>query len=120
MICRNYPVPTTENEGEHDTSPASNASRTASPRGIIENRILGGLFILGLMYTLYFVRKLLFPILTALLLFMRLEPLVRFLQRWKVPQALAAALVLVLLVTLSGRAFYRLASPAMDWFNRGP
>ena len=85
-----------------------------------EGRILLGLLILGIFYTTYFARGLLLPIVIALLLSALLQPAVSFLIRFKIPNALAAILVLVLLVSVIALVAYRIAAPASEWFDRRP
>lgn len=104
----------------NDESPAPSVLKTISRAAVGEHRILSILLAIGLLYTLYFARNFLFPVLIALLLFLVLEPIVEYLRRWKVPRGFAAAIVLAFLVILIAGAFYQLASPAVDWINRGP
>ena len=85
-----------------------------------EGRILLGLLFLGIFYTTYFARGLLLPIVIALLLSALLQPAVSFLIRFKIPNALAAILVLVLLVSVIALVAYRIAAPASEWFDRRP
>lgn|GEM_PF-2005572 len=104
----------------NDESPAPSVLKTISRAAVGEHRILSILLAIGLLYTLYFARNFLFPVLIALLLFLVLEPIVEYLRRWKVPRGFAAAIVITFLVILIAGAFYQLASPAVDWINRGP
>jgi predicted PurR-regulated permease PerM len=86
----------------------------------VEGRIMMGLLFLGIFYTIYFARGLLLPIVIALLLAALLQPAVSFLTRFKFPNALAAILVLVLLVSVLALVAYRIAAPASEWFDRRP
>ena len=104
----------------NDESPAPSVLKTIGRATAGEHRILSILLVIGILYTLYFARNFLFPVLIALLLFLVLEPVVEYLRRWRVPRGLAAAIVLALLLILIAGAFYQLASPAVDWINRGP
>ena len=79
-----------------------------------------GLFILGVLYTIYFARSLLLPVFLALLLAAFLQPLVRKLNRFRVPDIAGAAIVVLLFVLVLGGAVYQFSSPAADWINRGP
>ncbi len=85
-----------------------------------EGRIMTGLLFLGIFHTIYFARGLLLPIVIALLLSALLQPAVSFLTRFKIPIALAAILVLVLLVSVLSLVAYRIAAPASEWFDRRP
>jgi predicted PurR-regulated permease PerM len=79
-----------------------------------------GLFILGVLYTIYFARSLLLPIFLALLFAALLQPLVRRLNRFRIPDSAGAAIVVLLFVTALVAAIYQLSTPAADWMNRGP
>ena len=90
-------------------------------RGLVMGRRAGaGLLVLGILYTIYFARSLLLPILLALLLAAFLEPFVRRLARFKIPNSAGAAIVLLLFVGVLGAAIYQLSGPAGDWMARGP
>jgi len=77
------------------------------------------LFLAGL-YTLYFAASLLIPIVLALLLSLQFSPLVATLNRFYVPRAISAALLLVAIggpFTLLGM---ELVDPAQKWIERVP
>jgi predicted PurR-regulated permease PerM len=57
-----------------------------------------GIFVLGVVYTLYFARDLILPIVLAVFVALLLQPPVRLLHRFRVPGPAAPALVLLLLV----------------------
>ena len=59
--------------------------------------LLAGLLVLAVLYTLYFARAVLLPIVLASLLALILMPAVRALKRLHVPRGLGAALVVVAL-----------------------
>lgn len=65
-------------------------------------------------------RSLLLPIVLALLANFTLTPLVRGLVRLRVPQALAAALVLVVLLGGVGFGVRALFAPATEWIEQSP
>jgi predicted PurR-regulated permease PerM len=78
------------------------------------------LALLALLYTLYFARDFLIPIVYAILLNFLLSPAIRALARWRVPPSIgAAALVLALLAAIGG-ATYALAGPAQRWAANAP
>ncbi len=90
-------------------------------RGLVIGRRAGaGLLVLGVLYTIYFARSLLLPILLALLLAAFLQPFVRKLNRLKIPNSAGAAIVLLVFVGVLGTAIYELSAPASDWMARGP
>jgi predicted PurR-regulated permease PerM len=91
------------------------------PRMRLRSRTLNGLFVLALLYTFYFAKAVLIPIALALLLNLLLAPVVRGLRRYlKVPDAVGAALVLLLGVALVGGTIYGLSGPAARWLDQLP
>ncbi|MFW5639884.1 MAG: AI-2E family transporter [Thermodesulfobacteriota bacterium] len=115
--------PSSNNAPEESAGLKQNNSRINQrllKSGRVEGRIMMGLLVLGIFYTIYFARGLLLPIVIALLLAALLQPAVSFLTRFKVPNALAAILVLVLLVSVLSLVAYRIAAPASEWFDRRP
>ena len=81
---------------------------------------LTGLFILGLFYTIYFMRSILLPIVLAVLLSYLLRPIVRALARAKIPTLLGAAMILIALLLGIGSGISALAVPVADWLQKGP
>ena len=78
------------------------------------------LALLALLYTLYFARDFLIPIVYAVLLNFLLSPAIRALARVRIaPPFSAAVLVLALLAALGG-ATYALAGPAQRWATTAP
>ena len=78
------------------------------------------LLVLAVLYTLYFARAFLLPLVLAFLLELLLSPVVRWLGRRHVPTAAAAGLVLLALLGGVGVAGYELAAPAQEWFDKTP
>jgi predicted PurR-regulated permease PerM len=102
------------------TGPSPNGAPALTGRGKAERVAIIGLFSLGVLYTLFLARDLLLPIFLALLLSLLLRPVVKGLRRLRVPEALSAAvLVVLLLVGLVGAAF-SLSEPATVWIKRAP
>lgn len=79
-----------------------------------------GLFVLAVLYTLFFARAFLLPIVLAVLLDFLLSPIIRALKRIHIPEPLGAAMVLLALLGLLGGAAYSLADPARDWVQKAP
>ena len=79
-----------------------------------------GLFVLAVLYTLYFARAFLLPIVLAVLLDFLLSPLIRGLKRLRVPEPLGAGLVMLGLLGVLGGAAYTLADPAREWMQKAP
>ena len=78
------------------------------------------LAVLATLYTLYFARSFLLPIAFAILLDFLLSPAVRTLTRLRIPQAVAAALVVLSLVGAVSLATYELAGPVQTWIAKAP
>lgn len=79
-----------------------------------------GLFLLAVFYTIYFLRSLLLPLVLALLLSYLLRPIVRALDRLKIPPLIGAALLLLLLVGALGYGLSTLTAPATAWIEKAP
>ncbi len=81
---------------------------------------LTGLFLLACFYTLYFARDFFLPVVLALVLNFLLAPLIRLGKRFRIPEALSAAVVMVsLIVALLGVA-YELSGPLAEWLEKAP
>jgi predicted PurR-regulated permease PerM len=78
------------------------------------------ILVLAALYTLYFARAFLMPIVFALLLTFLLTPLIRALERFHIPPFLGAAVVILLFLGVVGAGVYRLAEPAREWVARSP
>ena len=78
------------------------------------------LTVLAVLYTLYFARGFLIPIVFALLLNFLLSPLIRRMAKYRVKPPLGAALVVVLLLGGIGWGAYELATPAQRWAAIAP
>jgi predicted PurR-regulated permease PerM len=72
------------------------------------------------LYSLYFARDFLLPIVFALLLNFLLSPLIRRLTRLHLKPPIGAAIVVILLVGAIGGAVYQLAGPAQGWAATAP
>jgi len=81
---------------------------------------LTGLFILAMFYTIYFMRSILLPIVLALLLSYLLRPIVRGLDRLKIPLPVSAALLLIGFFGLIGYGISVLATPTAEWLQKAP
>jgi predicted PurR-regulated permease PerM len=79
-----------------------------------------GLFVLAVLYTLFFARAFLLPIVLAVLLDFLLSPVIRALQRVRVPEPLGAAIVILALLGGLGGVGYSLADPAREWVELAP
>lgn len=81
---------------------------------------LVGLFVIAVVFALYTARAFLLPIVVAILLDFLLSPVVRWLRRFRIPEPISAALVLLVLLGAIGTMAYNLAAPAAQWAQRGP
>jgi predicted PurR-regulated permease PerM len=78
------------------------------------------LTVLAVLYTLYFARTFLIPIVFALLLNFLLSPMIRRLSKLRIKPPVGAALVIVLLIAGTGWGAYELAAPAQRWAAIAP
>jgi predicted PurR-regulated permease PerM len=99
-----------------------NLERTAEAVGGHRGRSIEAtvLTVLAVMYTLYFSREFLIPIVFALLLNFLLSPLIRRLLRFRIKPPVSAALVVLLLIAAVGEGAYQLAGPAQRWALTAP
>ena len=91
-----------------------------SKRGTAANRAIVCLLVLGVLYTMYFARSLLLPIFLAALISALLHPLVRQLNKFKIPDGVGAVFVLAAMIAIVGVGVQQLSDPATEWINRAP
>jgi predicted PurR-regulated permease PerM len=101
-----------------DSVPAPAPAVTASPSRRPSALVV--LAVLATLYTLYFARGFLLPIAFAILLDFLLSPAVRTLVKLRIPQVIAAALVVLGLVTIVGFGVYKMAGPVQNLVARAP
>ena len=75
---------------------------------------------LALLYTLYFAREFLIPIVFAVLLNFLLSPIVRRMLRWRIKPPVSAALLVLALIFTFAEGAYQLAGPARRWAMTAP
>lgn len=78
------------------------------------------LSVLAVLYTMYFARAFLIPIVFAVLLNFLLSPLIRVLSRFRIKPPFGAAILVLLLIASVGGAIYELAGPAQRWVAMAP
>jgi predicted PurR-regulated permease PerM len=78
------------------------------------------LTVLAVLYTLYFARGFLIPIVFALLLNFLLSPLIRRMAKYHVRPPIGAGLVVILVLAAIGWGAYELAAPAQRWAAIAP
>jgi predicted PurR-regulated permease PerM len=81
---------------------------------------LTGIFVLAFIAALYFARDLVLPIILALILSAVFSPVVRGLQKLRIPAPLGAGLLVVALLVAFFTATYNLAEPAGVWLDKAP
>ena len=103
-------------------APTPDISKTASALGTVRARSLGItiLSILALLYTLYFARDFLLPVVMALLLDLLFSPVVRAFTRIGIGAPLGAAIVVVGLLALVSFGAYELSTPVERWVAEAP
>jgi len=103
-------------------SPVPNIAKTGAA---IESRRgrsidLTVLSVLAVLYTLYFARDFLVPIVFAFLLNFLLSPVVRWFARFKIPPPLGAAVVIFGILAILGSGAFGLSSSVRDWAASAP
>ena len=81
---------------------------------------LFGILVVALGFALYFARSVALPVALAGLASLVLSPLVRAIQRLRVPPALSAALLLLAVLCGTGYGLVALTGPAAEWLQRAP
>ena len=79
-----------------------------------------GLLLLAVVYTLYFAADFLVPVFAAIILQLLLTPAVRLLARYRIPEPISAAFIVLALVGVLAIGFIRLSEPVADWAARVP
>ena len=106
-------------DSSRDSLQQDNSIRQSAFRGrIVEAQ--WGLLILAGLYTLYLARAFILPIVIALVLALALHPGIRFLQRFRIPKQLGAALILLATLTAIGFSITQIYEPAMNWLAKAP
>lgn len=78
------------------------------------------LAVLAILYTLYFARVFLLPVVFAFLLNFLLSPVVRWLKRLRIPTPLGSGLVLLVILTLVGAGAFGLSGSVRQWATTAP
>ena len=103
-----------------DSRPDKNLLEVFSGPVDIRSIALTGIFLLFTLYSLYFARDFLLPVVLAFVLSSLLAPTVRWMSRLHVPEMLGAAIIIVGLLGLSAYTTYRLSEPAQQWLEKAP
>jgi predicted PurR-regulated permease PerM len=105
-----------------EVAPRPDLARTGRALSSSRSRSTGItiLAVLAVLYTLYFARDFLLPIVVALLLDFLLSPVVRAMTRLRIPIPLGAAVVVLSLVSAVGFGVYQLSDPVQRWAAQAP
>ena len=103
-------------------APTPNLAKTASALATVRARSVGVtiLAVLALLYTLFFARDFLLPIVIALLLNLLFSPVVRSLTRVGISAPVGAAVVVLGLLGLVSFGVYELSTPVERWAAEAP
>lgn len=83
-------------------------------------RVLQWMLVLGVLYTLYFAKTLIVPVVIALMLTLLLSPLVALLKRFMIPRPLSAVVLLGLILGPLILLLMELRDPVERWVERTP
>lgn len=84
------------------------------------DRLFAVLPLLAILYTIYFARAFLLPVVLAILLSLILSPAVRALKSLHLPEPAGAAVVVATLVAALVFAAGSVSAPAAEWINKAP
>lgn len=106
--------------GDHEpTDPSSLTARTSS-RSRVESLLITGIFVLAVSYTLHYAREILMPVTASAILALLLLPIVRGLRRVRVPEPVAAGIVVFGMFVSLSIGIYFLSDPAAKWMSQMP
>ena len=108
---------------EADAKPSGESSASAEQAAINIRRIrsmLAVMFLMMAVYALYFGRDFFMPVILAFLLALTLTPIVRFLRKRGIPEAVSATLLVLFSLGFVTTAGYLLSGPAIDLVNNAP
>ena len=104
---------------EHTDADLIDGQSAHSPPGTTL-KVLYWLLTLSLVYTVYFAKTLLVPIVVALMLTLLLGPLVEFFRRFYIPRAVSAIILLCMIGGPFALLTVNLIEPAQKWAQRIP
>lgn len=102
------------------TIPMGSPTKAPAESDLSEHWALQTLAVLAILYTAYLCRSILFPIILALVINLVLKPLVLRLSRWRIPEALGAAVILTGAVGVFAVIGVTLWNPAVSWIQSAP
>jgi predicted PurR-regulated permease PerM len=113
-------LPELSESGLHATANVPLPAPLVPIREWVKTIALAGLFVLGWFYTVYLAREFFIPFTLAIVFKFMLNPLVRVLNRFRLPLPAASLIVMMGGFALFGGAFFELSSPVSDWVKRMP
>ena len=99
-------------------APETNDTRGSDTR--LMRSLLIGIFMFMAIYALYFAREFFMPVVLAFLLALMLTPIVRFLRKQGIPEAVSATLLVVVAVAGIGAIGYFISGPVVGLVNDAP
>lgn len=102
-----------------ETAMVAEASAIA-PASDLKTFFLGGLFAMAFLTLLYVARDIAMPVVLAFVLKLVLQPLMRILQKWRLPRMAAAVILLLALVSAIAGLGTALSTPAAIWVEKMP
>ena len=112
--------PTASAESAEPGGPLPDIEKTGDALSGKRPASLAILTVLAVLYSLYFARDFLVPIMYAVLLNFLLSPYVRALSRWRIPPPLSGAVIVLSLLAALGGGAYALSGPASGWIAGAP
>jgi len=79
-----------------------------------------GIFMILMIGAIYFAKDILLPIALAFMLTLTLSPVVRYLAKYHVPEALSALVIVLAVVGGSAASIYYLSGPVSGWIDGAP
>jgi predicted PurR-regulated permease PerM len=113
------PLPHTDG-GDGPSSATLKTDQSLEGRFVFRSVALTGLFILTVLYTLRIGRVIFLPIAVAFIFTVLLAPVVRHMKRFKMPEPIAAGILLLFVICLLGLGIARFAEPAAEWAAKAP
>jgi len=86
----------------------------------VRSLTLTGIFLLSTLYTVYFTREVLLPVVLAFVLSFLLAPVVRSMSRLRIPGAIGAGIIILGLIGAGAYGTYLLSDPARQWLEKAP
>jgi predicted PurR-regulated permease PerM len=102
-----------------EPEPPARLKPIQSPRHLTAFAVMG-LFVLALFYTFYAAREFFLPLTLAWILNLLLKPLVRWMKRIHIHEAIGAAIVLLGIIALIIAGVVLVSEPASAWVSKAP